>query len=86
MSLAFFLLTLGTVSLITGAALALNIRGAAAAAARYAAANAALAMHARGDLGSPKRVMSKQVYRYLGAVMGLAGLLLTLGGLLELAF
>lgn len=43
-------------------------------------------MHARGDLGTPKRVMSKHVYRYLGAVMALAGLVLTLGGLLELAF
>ncbi|MFB9592665.1 hypothetical protein [Streptomyces racemochromogenes] len=84
--MAFFLLTLGTVSFVAGIALAFNICGAAAAAARYAAANAELAMHARGDLSTPKRVMSKQVYRYLGAVTALAGLVLTLGGLLELAF
>ncbi|MEU9719531.1 hypothetical protein [Streptomyces sp. NPDC047976] len=86
MSLAFFLLTLGTISLVAGSALAFNIRDAAGAAARYAAANAERAMHARGDLGAPKRVLSKHVYRYLGSVMALGGLVLTLGGFLELAF
>ncbi|MFJ8214901.1 hypothetical protein [Streptomyces sp. NPDC096033] len=85
MSLAFFLLAFGGISLVAGGALALNVRGAADAMERYAAANAELAMHSRGELGPPKRVMSKQVYRFLGTVVALAGLVLTLGGLLELA-
>ncbi|GAA0327323.1 hypothetical protein GCM10010302_77920 [Streptomyces polychromogenes] len=85
MNPATLLLTLGGISLVAGATFALNVRGAADAMERYAAANAELAMHSRGELGPPKRVMSKQVYRYMGTVVALGGLVLTLGGLLELA-
>ncbi|MEU3914809.1 hypothetical protein [Streptomyces sp. NPDC029721] len=84
MNAATFLLTFGGVSLVAGATFALNILGAADAMERYAAANAELAMHSLGELGPPKRVTSKQVYRFLGTVVALAGLVLTLGGLLEL--
>ncbi|MFF4370761.1 hypothetical protein [Streptomyces sp. NPDC001594] len=86
MSLAFALLTAGPACVVAGGAVALNVRGAAGALERWAAANAELAMHSRGDLGPPKRVMSAVVYRYIGAVIALCGLVLTLGGLLEAAY
>ncbi|MEU8501567.1 hypothetical protein AB0C86_33310 [Streptomyces lavendulae] len=85
MSLAVVLLTAGPVCLVLGGAVALNIRGSALALEGWAAANQERIMHARGDLGSPDRVMSAQVYRYLATAIAICGLVLTLGGLLELA-
>ncbi|MFD5423663.1 hypothetical protein ACFWJT_37320 [Streptomyces sp. NPDC127069] len=84
MSLAFFLLALGGISLVGGGTLALNIRGAADAMARRGEANAELRRHLRGQLEPPTRVVSTTLCRCLGAVMALPGLVLTLGGLLEL--
>ncbi len=62
--------------------MALNIRGAADALARRSAANTALAMHARGDLGPAPRVAPTTFYRFLASVLSLGGLVFTLGGLL----
>ncbi|WP_327412743.1 hypothetical protein [Streptomyces sp. NBC_01233] len=85
MSLAVVLLTAGPTAIVAGSWVALNIRGAAAALERRAAATTELAMHARGDLGPAPRVASAQFYRYVGSVIALCGVVFTLGGLLELA-
>ncbi|MFE9933903.1 hypothetical protein [Streptomyces sp. NPDC005533] len=85
MNVAVVLLTLGPLLIAAGGWVALNVRGAAAALERWAAANAELRMHARGDLGPAPRVASAVFYRYLGSVNALCGVLLTLGGLVELA-
>ncbi|MET8296433.1 MULTISPECIES: hypothetical protein [unclassified Streptomyces] len=86
MSLAVGLLTTGTTFLAVGGTVACNVRGSAKALARRAAAQAELARYSRGDLGAPQRIMSTTVYRYMGSVVALGGLVLILGGLLELAF
>ncbi|MEU9085020.1 hypothetical protein, partial [Streptomyces sp. NPDC048357] len=86
MSLAVVLLTVGPTLIVAGGSLALNIRGAATALERWSAANnAELRMHARGDLGPAPQVAAAVFYRYLGSVNALCGVLLPLGGLLELA-
>ncbi|WP_404961215.1 hypothetical protein [Streptomyces sp. 147326] len=85
MSTAVVLLTVGPALIVAGSWVALNICGAAAALERRSAANAELRMHARGDLGPAPRVAAAVFYRYLGSVNALCGVLLTLGGLLELA-
>ncbi|WP_328761339.1 MULTISPECIES: hypothetical protein [unclassified Streptomyces] len=85
MSLAFLLLTMGLVCLVAGGALALNVRGCAHALERKAAGNAELAMHARGELGQPQLIMSARLYRCLGTVFVLCGIVLTPYGFLELA-
>ncbi|MFE6838025.1 hypothetical protein ACFVFI_24750 [Streptomyces sp. NPDC057705] len=85
MSLAVVLLTVGPTAIVAGGGVALNIGGAAAALERWAAANAELAMHARGDLGPARRVASAVFYRFLGSVIALCGVVFSLGGLLELA-
>ncbi|WP_328786136.1 hypothetical protein [Streptomyces sp. NBC_00273] len=60
-----------------GSWVALNIRGAAASLERQAAAHAELAMPARGELGSPRRVASAGFYRFMGALIALCGIVLT---------
>ncbi|GAA2653071.1 MULTISPECIES: hypothetical protein [Streptomyces] len=82
---AIVLLTVGPAVLLAGSWVALNIRGSAGALERRAAAAAELAMHARGDLGPARRVASAAFYRFAGSVLALCGIVLTLGGLLELA-
>ncbi|MFD7033770.1 hypothetical protein ACFWAR_37645 [Streptomyces sp. NPDC059917] len=84
MSLATVLLAVGPVALVTGATVALNVRGSADGLERRATGNQQRAMHARGELGPPERVASAQFYRYLAALIAFGGLVLTLGGLLEL--
>ncbi|MFB6824834.1 hypothetical protein ACFCXA_25015 [Streptomyces virginiae] len=73
----------GLALFVAGSWVALNIRGAAAVLERRAAADAELAMHARGDLGPPRRVAYAGFYRFIGTVTALCGIVLTLGGLLE---
>ncbi|MCX4539065.1 hypothetical protein [Streptomyces sp. NBC_01565] len=85
MGLAAVLLTAGLVALIAGAAVALNIRGCARALERRGTRNMELAMQARGDLGQPQQVMSALVFRFLGTAVALGGVVLALGGLLEMA-
>lgn len=60
------------------------MRGSAASLERWGDSNAELRMHARGDLGPAQRRMSARLYRLAGAVVGLCGFVLVLGGLLEL--
>ncbi|WP_328786148.1 hypothetical protein [Streptomyces sp. NBC_00273] len=83
MSTALVLLIVGLTLFAAGSWVALNIRGAAASLERRAAANAELAMHARGDLGPPRRVASAGSYRLVGTLIALCGIVFTLGGLLE---
>lgn len=83
MSTALVLLTTGLALFVAGSWVALNIRGAAAVLERPAAAKAELAMHARGDLGPPRRVAYAGFCRFIGTVTALCGIVLTLGGLLE---
>ncbi|MCX4632671.1 hypothetical protein [Streptomyces sp. NBC_01443] len=85
MSLAVVLLTAGSICIVAGGTVALNIRGTAQMLARRAADNSAKAMQARGDLGPAPLVMSAGVYRFLATATAFGGLVLTLGGLLELA-
>ncbi|MFI8280968.1 hypothetical protein ACIGBH_40090 [Streptomyces sp. NPDC085929] len=85
MSLAAVLLTAGPICIVAGGTIALNIRGSAQTLARRAADNRQRAMHARGDLGPAPLVASAGVYRYLATATALCGLVLTLGGLLEIA-
>ncbi len=84
MSLAVVLLTAGTICIVAGGTVALNIRGSAQALERRATENRQRAMHARGDLGPAPLVASAGVYRFLATAIALGGLVLTLGGLLEL--
>ncbi|MEV4193334.1 hypothetical protein [Streptomyces toxytricini] len=74
---------MGLTLFTAGSWVALNIRGVAASLERRAAANAERVMHARGDLGPPRRVASASFYRFLGTVIALCGSVFTLGGLLE---
>ncbi|MGW9373411.1 hypothetical protein ACWGVR_25720 [Streptomyces xanthophaeus] len=85
MSPAAVFLTVGAACYLVGGTVALNIRGTAVSLARRAARNAELSRHARGDLGAPGQVMSATVYRYLGAMVALCGVVFTLVGLVELA-
>ncbi|KMO99578.1 hypothetical protein [Streptomyces roseus] len=85
MSLAVVLLTVGLLSFAGGGAVALNLGGSATALERRGEANAELARHARGDLGPATRHMSAGLYRALCAIVAFGGLVLSLGGLLELA-
>ncbi|WP_030770388.1 MULTISPECIES: hypothetical protein [unclassified Streptomyces] len=85
MSSAAVLLTVGPAASLAGGRVALNVRGAARALERRAAANAELMAHARGDLGPARRVASATFYRFIGTVIALCGIAFTLGGLLELA-
>ncbi|MFE2163870.1 hypothetical protein ACFXB3_02115 [Streptomyces sp. NPDC059447] len=84
MNLATVLLTTGSVALVGGGRLALDIRGSASALARRAEANAELRRHARGDLGPAPQAASAGLFRSGGAVMALCGAVLTLGGVIEL--
>ncbi|MFG2978454.1 hypothetical protein ACGFYY_36405 [Streptomyces sp. NPDC048331] len=61
----------------------MNIRGTARALERRAAAGAELMARARGELGPARRVATANLYRLLGTVIALGGIVFTLGGLLE---
>ncbi|MFF4424978.1 hypothetical protein ACFY04_30115 [Streptomyces sp. NPDC001549] len=85
MGIGIFLLAFGLTALVGGGWVALNLRGSAASLERRAAANAELRMQAQGNLGPAPMHVSRGLYRTLGAVIALAGSVLALGGLLELA-
>lgn len=85
MSPALALFVLGSVALVCGTWVATNLRGAADALARRAAAAGELSMHARGELGPPPLIMSAGVYRFLGGIISSAGFVFLLVSLVEYA-
>ncbi|MFJ8013538.1 hypothetical protein [Streptomyces sp. NPDC096339] len=82
--MATVLLSAGPIALVGGGWVMLNIRGSAASLARRSEANAELRRHSQGNLGPAPQVVTAGVWRYLAAFLALAGVVSTLGGLLEL--
>ncbi|MFI0965290.1 hypothetical protein ACH4S8_28415 [Streptomyces sp. NPDC021080] len=79
-----FLMVLGLAALVAGGWVALDIRGAAAAMVASQQRGHDLRAAATGDFSPPVRWVTAFGFRAFGAAIGLAGLVLFLGGVLEL--
>jgi hypothetical protein len=78
MSVLILLLILGLAATTSGGWVALNIRGAAVSLERAQGRNVELRAHAQGRLAPPDRWMTAVGFRWLGAIVGLGGILLAL--------
>nr|WSW69412.1 hypothetical protein OG461_26245 [Streptomyces sp. NBC_00995] len=81
---AVVLLTVGAVLLLLAGAVALDVRGVARGLESWAAANHERVMRARGELGPSCTAPSARLYRFAAACVAVCGLVLALGGCIEL--